>query len=166
MEARQKNDFHLIAAIEHSLAFNVSGHVLHSIFWLNLSPDGGGRPKGDLGRFIARDFGSFDKFQQQLIHCAQTIMGSGWGALVFDPVTRRLGTSQVHDHQGEITQGGIPLLVVDAWEHAYYLQYQTDKAKYLAALWNLWDWEDVARRMELAQKLDLGIAESAQRVSP
>jgi len=165
MEARKKNDFHLIAAIEHALAFNVSGHVLHSIFWQNMSPDGGDRPKGELARLIDRDFGSFDVFKKQLLNAAQTIMGSGWGALVFDPVTRRLGTSQIHDHQGEITQGGVPLLVLDAWEHAYYLQYQTDKASYFEALWNLWDWKDVARRLELAQKLDLGIGEAAMGVT-
>jgi Fe-Mn family superoxide dismutase len=165
VEARKKNDFHLIAAIEHGLAFNVSGHVLHSIFWQNLSPDGGDRPTGQLARLIDRDFGSFDVFKKQLLNAAETIMGSGWGALVFDPVTRRLGTSQIHDHQGEITQGGVPLLVLDAWEHAYYLQYQTDKAKYFEALWNLWDWNDVTHRMELAQKLDLGIGEAAMGVT-
>jgi Fe-Mn family superoxide dismutase len=165
MEARHKNDFHLIAAIEHALAFNVSGHVLHSIFWQNMSPDGGDRPSGALLRMINRDFGSFDVFKNQLLGAAETILGSGWGALVFDPVTRRLGTSQIHDHQGEITQGGIPLLVLDAWEHAYYLQYQTDKAKYFEALWNLWDWNDVTRRLELAQKLDLGIGQAAQGVT-
>src|SRR5262249_43776649 len=124
------------------------------------------RPTGKLARLIDRDFGGFDRFKAQLVGAAQTIMGSGWGALVFDPVTRRLGTSQIHDHQGEITQGGVPLLLIDAWEHAYYLQYQTEKAKYFEALWNLWAWDDVARRLDLAEKLDLGIGPAAEGVAP
>src|SRR5262245_29381310 len=118
--ARAKDDFTHIAAIERELAFNVSGHILHSIFWRNLSPKGGGKPQGALASAIDRDFGSFDAFRKQMIQAASTIMGSGWAALVWDPVSRRLGTTQIHDHQSDITQAGLPLLVIDAWEHAYY----------------------------------------------
>jgi superoxide dismutase, Fe-Mn family len=164
MHARNTNSFDDIAALERQLAFNVSGHILHSIFWQNLSPEGGDRPGGVLAQAIDADFGSFDRFKAQLIHAASTTMGSGWAALVYDPVVRRLGTSQIHDHQSEITQGGIPLLVLDAWEHAYYLQYQADKDKYFEAIWNLWSWEDVARRYELARKLDLGLHDAAANV--
>lgn len=156
--ARRKRDFESIASLERKLAFNVSGHVLHSIFWQNLSPDGGGKPKAELAAAIERDFEGFDAFKQQIVSAAATIMGSGWAALVWDPLTRRLGTTQIHDHQSQITQGGVPLLVIDAWEHAYYLQYQTEKGKYFEALWDLWSWDDVARRYALAQKLDLGVA--------
>jgi Fe-Mn family superoxide dismutase len=146
------------------LAFNVSGHVLHSIFWKNLSPDGGDKPEGELADTLTRDFGTFEDFKAQLTSAAMTTMGSGWAALVWDPVTRRLGTTQIHDHQSEITQGGIPLLVIDAWEHAYYLQYQTDRAKFFDALWNLWSWPDVAKRFEAAQRLDLVLGEAASQV--
>jgi Fe-Mn family superoxide dismutase len=157
LEARQKLDFDHIPALEHALAFNVSGHVLHSIYWQNLKPGGGGEPTGPLGAAIQRDFGSFDTFKKQLSKAATTVMGSGWGALVYDPVVHRLGTTQIHDHQSEVTQAGVPLLVLDAWEHAYYLQYFNDKVKYAEALWNLWDWDDVARRFEAAQRLDLSL---------
>jgi len=158
LEARSKQDFGPIAALERALAFNVSGHVLHSMFWQNLTPDSSGRPTGPLSAILDRDFGSFDLFKQQMIKTASTIMGSGWAALIYDPLTRRLGTTQIHDHQSEVTQAGIPLLVIDAWEHAYYLQYQTDKTKFFESLWSLWNWQDVQNRHKLAQRLDLGLA--------
>jgi Fe-Mn family superoxide dismutase len=159
-EARARSDFSRIAALEHALAFNVSGHVLHSIFWNNLSPDGGGEADGELRKAIERDFGSFDTFKKQLIGAASTIMGSGWGALSWDPLGRRLVTTQIHDHQSEITQGGIPLLVIDAWEHAYYLQYKTEKKKFFEALWNLWNWDDVQARYSRAIQIDLGVKDA------
>lgn len=155
--ARAKDDFTGVAALERALAFNVSGHILHSIFWRNLSPDGGGRPKGELARAIERDFGSFNSFQKQMIQTASTIMGSGWAALVLDPISHRLGTTQIHDHQSEVTQAGVPLMVLDAWEHAYYLQYRTKKGDYFTALWNLWNWEDVRERFARASEVDLGL---------
>jgi len=161
-EMRGRGDFERIGAIERALAFNVSGHVLHAMFWQNLSPEGGGEPEGDLAATIARDFGSFDAFKRQLIKVAMTIMGSGWAALVWDPVSGRLGTTQIHDHQSEITQAGVPLLVLDAWEHAYYLQYKNDKEKFFQAVWNVWDWEDVAARFQSVRTLDLRLAETAE----
>ena len=89
-EAREKGDFARIAALEQQLGFHISGHVLHSIFWRNLSPDGGGKPVGELATAIDRDFGSFDKFKQQLTKAAGTCMGSGWGALILDTLSGRL----------------------------------------------------------------------------
>jgi Fe-Mn family superoxide dismutase len=154
-EARQKGDFARVAALEHALAFNLSGHVLHSLFWQNLAPDGGDRPDGILSAALARDFGGFDAFRAQMIGTASTIMGSGWAVLAWDPIGRRLVTAQIHDHQSEITQAGIPLLVLDAWEHAYYLQYRNEKAKYFQAVWNLWNWSDVQARFEVAKGIDL-----------
>jgi len=163
LEIRRKHDFDSIAALEHKLAFNVSGHLLHSLFWQNLAPGAGGKPQGPLAQAIERDFGGFDVFKEQLVHAAATITGSGWAALVWDPVIRRLGTTQIHDHQSEVTQGSVPLLVLDAWEHAYYLQYQTDKKRYFEAIWNLWNWSDVARRFESAQKVDLRLQHAADQ---
>ena len=163
IEVRRKRDFDGIAALEQKLAFNVSGHVLHSLFWQNLAPRAGAEPQGELARALARDFGSFESFKQQLVHAASTIMGSGWAALVWDPVIRRLGTTQIHDHQSEVTQGSVPLLVLDAWEHAYYLQYQTDKARYFEAIWNLWNWNDVAQRFAAAQRVDLRLQHAADQ---
>ena len=163
IEIRRKRDFETIAALEHKLAFNVSGHVLHSLFWQNLAPQAGGEPEGELARAIVRDFGSFDSFKQQLVHTASTIMGSGWAALVWDPVIQRLGTTQIHDHQSEVTQGSFPLMVLDAWEHAYYLQYQTEKGRYFEAIWNLWNWEDVAQRFSAATAVDVRLERAADQ---
>jgi len=161
LEAQKRDNFDQIASLERQLAFNVSGHVLHSIFWQNLAPQAGGEPGGSLGDAIAADFGSFHGFQSQLIGAASTVMGSGWAALVWDPVLRRLSTAQIHDHQGEVMQAGVPLLVMDAWEHAYYLQYRTEKGKFFQALFNLWNWKDVQARFERAQQLDLNLSEVA-----
>jgi superoxide dismutase, Fe-Mn family len=164
-QARTKGDFSLIAATEHTLAFNLSGHVLHSIFWRNLSPDGGGQPTGELARAIDRDFGSFDAFRQQLSKAAGTCMGSGWGALVLDTLSGRLLTVQIHDHESHTIQGGLPLMVLDAWEHAYYLQYQNEKAKFFDAVWNVWNWKDVAERFERAKGFSLVPEQSEASVS-
>ncbi len=164
MQARRDESFEQIASLERQLAFNISGHVLHSLFWQNLTPQGGGEPQGELARAIRRDFGSFALFKQQLVQTASTIMGSGWAALVWEPVIKRLGTTQIHDHQSEITQAGIPLLVLDAWEHAYYLQYPADKASYFEAIWNLWNWDDVAARYDKAQSVELGLTNVVESV--
>lgn len=157
LEARKTQDFSQIAAIERALAFNVSGHVLHSLFWQNLAPGARGEPSGALREAIDRDFGDFVTFKKQLVQVASTTMGSGWAALVFDPFTRRLGTTQIHDHQSEVTQGSVLLMVLDAWEHAYYLQYQNDKMKYFEAIWNAWNWADMGRRFDAAQNVELAL---------
>jgi Fe-Mn family superoxide dismutase len=157
-EARRKNDFARIAALEKALAFNLSGHVLHSLFWLNLTPRAEEKPKGPLAQAIDRDFGSFDAFKKQMVEAATTIMGSGWAALAWEPVGRRLITMQVYDHQGNVTQGGIPLMVIDAWEHAYYLQYENRKADFFQAIWNTWNWKDVAERLEAASQTKIPLA--------
>jgi Fe-Mn family superoxide dismutase len=154
-EARAKEDFTRIAALERALAFNLSGHVLHSIFWQNLAPKGGGRPSGELAAALTRDFGGFEPFKRQMNAAAASIMGSGWAALVYEPLARRLLVTQIYDHQSNLDQSGIPLMVMDAWEHAYYLQYQTEKARFFEALWNVWSWSDVAERFEAARHVQL-----------
>jgi Fe-Mn family superoxide dismutase len=160
-EARAKNEFSKIASLERALAFHVSGHVLHSMFWQNLTPDGGGEPDGALAAQIQQDFGSFQSFRDQLIGAAMTIMGSGWATLAWDPIGKRLLTTQIHDHQNETTQGGVPILVLDAWEHAYYLQYGPDKKAFFEVVWKLWNWKDVAERFGTVRNLDLSIRSAA-----
>jgi Fe-Mn family superoxide dismutase len=157
-EAREKDDFAKLSSLEKALAFNLSGHVLHSLFWQNLTPKGGDRPTGPLGEAITRDFGSFEKFRKQLTASASTIMGSGWGALVWEPVGKRLITTQIYDHQNNLAQAGVPVLVLDAWEHAYYLQYENRKTDFFEVVWNCWNWEDAAKRFEAARKLTLEVA--------
>jgi len=145
-DSRAKGDYTRIAALERALAFNLSGHILHSIFWQNLTPKGGDKPAGPLAAAIDHDFGSFDAFKKQMNEVAATVMGSGWAALVWEPVGRRLLISQIYDHQSNIGQGSTPLMVIDAWEHAYYLQYANEKAQFFGALWNLWNWTDIQNR--------------------
>jgi Fe-Mn family superoxide dismutase len=159
-EARTKNDFTRIAALEKQLGFHLSGHVMHSLFWQNLAPQKGGEPTGELATQINTDFGSFAGFKAQFTNCAMTIMGSGWAALEWEPVSKRLITTQIHDHQSENTMGGVPIMVLDAWEHAFYLQYLNDKAKFFEAAWNLWNWDDIAPRLAQAKKLDLGLVKA------
>ncbi len=157
-EARDKEDFTRLGALEKALAFNLSGHVLHSLFWQNLSPKGGERPSGELAAAIQRDFGSFEKFRKQLTTAASTIMGSGWGALVWEPLSQRLMTVQIYDHQSNLAQAAMPLLVLDAWEHAYYLQYQNRKADFFEVVWNCWNWKDVAKRFDAARAVNMEVA--------
>jgi superoxide dismutase, Fe-Mn family len=145
-EARAKEEYGTIVGLEKTLAFNVSGHVLHSVFWKNLSPDGGDKPAGELAAAIDEHFGSFDGFRAQLTQATTTVQGSGWGVLAWEPLGRRLLVEQVYDHQANLGNGSIPLLVFDAWEHAYYLQYKNVRADFVAALWNLVHWDDVAAR--------------------
>ena len=156
-DARARNDFSRTAALERQLAFNVSGHVLHSLFWKNMSPDGGGAPEGDLGAAIREYFGDFDAFKAQLTAAAENVQGSGWGAMSWDPVSQSLIIEQVYDHQGNVGQGGPPLLVLDMWEHAYYLQYENRKTEWVDAFWELIDWDDVATRFGSARTIDLAL---------
>ncbi|MEK4242035.1 superoxide dismutase [Janibacter sp. FSL W8-0316] len=151
-EARDKGDLSGIVGLEKTLAFNVSGHVLHSIFWENLSPDGGDKPDGALGTAIDEHFGSFDKFRAQLTAATQTTQGSGWGVLAWEPVGKRLLVTQVYDHHGNVAAGMTPLLAFDAWEHAYYLQYKNVKPDYIEKLWDIVNWNDVSARLEAATK--------------
>ena len=154
-EARDKGDFSSIVGLEKSHAFNLSGHVLHSIFWTNLSPDGGDKPDGELAAAIDDNFGSFDAFKAQLTSATTTVQGSGWGVLAWEPLGKRLYVEQVYDHQGNVGQSGVNLLVFDAWEHAYYLQYLNVRADFVAALWNIVNWNDVAARLAAARSVSI-----------
>ena len=149
--ARASGDYGAIVGLEKTLAFNVSGHVLHSIYWQNLSPDGGDKPDGDLAAAIDEHFGSFDAFKAQLTSVTTTVQGSGWGVLSYEPIGQRLIIEQVYDHQGNVGIGSTPLLAFDAWEHAWYLQYKNVKADYASALWNIVSWADVQARFAAAR---------------
>jgi Fe-Mn family superoxide dismutase len=154
-QARTSGDFGTINQLEKNLAFHLSGHILHSIFWKNLSPDGGGKPEGELADAIAEHLGSFDAFKAQLSEAATNVQGSGWAALSWEPVGQRLIIEQVYDHQGNVGQGGPPLLVLDMWEHAYYLQYENRKAEWVDAFWEVVHWDDVTQRFAAARTIDL-----------
>jgi Fe-Mn family superoxide dismutase len=150
-EARHEGQYDNIAALEKALSFNLSGHVLHSMFWRNMAPKAGGQPHGELASAIDNDLGDFESLKKQMNAVAASIMGSGWAALIWEPLGKKLLVTQIYDHQSNLAQAGTPLLVLDAWEHAFYLQYQTRKAEYFDAVWNLWNWEDVAARFNRAR---------------
>ena len=149
-DARDKNDFGAIAGLEKNLAFNLGGHVNHSIFWTNMSPDGGDKPTGELATAIDENFGSFDKFKAHFTNTAMTVMGSGWSILAFDTIEKKLVIVQLYDQQGNVPVGIIPLLMLDMWEHAFYLQYKNVKADYVKAWWNVVDWANVQDRFAKA----------------
>jgi superoxide dismutase, Fe-Mn family len=156
-DARRTGRFDYIGQLEKNLAFNLSGHVLHSLLWQNLTAAGGGTPTGELLTALKQDFGSFDAFKQQLTAAAASVQGSGWGALSWEPLGQRLLVEQVFDHQGNTGNGTVPILVVDMWEHAYYLQYRNKKAGWLEAFWQLVNWTDVAARLAKVRKTDIGL---------
>jgi len=149
--ARASGDFALIKHWERELAFHGSGHILHTLFWENMAPDGGGEPGGDLAAQIARDFGSFAAFKAQFSAAANAVEGSGWCALCWMPAFDKLVILQVEKHQDLTLWGAVPLLVVDVWEHAYYLKYQNRRAEWISNWWNVVNWADVARRLAEAR---------------
>ncbi len=145
--AREAEDFSSAVGLQKTLAFNLSGHILHTMFWTNLAPGAGGHPRGtNLAAAIDEAFGSFDAFQAQMTAATVSVQGSGWGALAWEPEGQQLLVEQLYDHQGNVGAGTTPLLVFDAWEHAYYLQYLNVRADFVDALWNIVNWEDVEHR--------------------
>lgn len=156
-EARATNAFGAINKLEKDLAFHLGGHINHSIFWTNLAPNGDERPTGELAAAIDEFFGSFDAFQAHFNAASLGIQGSGWGILSWDPVGARLIIQQLFDQQANTAQGTIPLLQLDMWEHAFYLDYQNVKADYVKAFWNIVNWDNVAQRFAAARAQTAGI---------
>lgn len=154
-DARERDDFDAINQLQKNLAFQVSGHVLHSLLWTNMTPGGGGDPEGELADAIEEFFGTVTRFRRQLSAASAAVQGSGWGALAWEPFGRRLVVEQVYDHQGNIGNGTIPLLALDMWEHAYYLQYENAKQRWIDAFWELVNWPDVADRFARSRRLTL-----------
>ncbi|QEU11601.1 superoxide dismutase [Dermabacter vaginalis] len=156
-EARDKNDFGTINQLQKNLAFNLAGHVNHTIFWENLSPEGGDKPEGELAQAVEEFFGSFDGLRAQFTAAALGIQGSGWAILAWDSLGEKLIIEQLYDHQGNLAAATVPLLLLDMWEHAFYLDYQNVKADYVKAFWNIVDWADVAERFSRATSQTKGL---------
>ena len=150
--ARKTGDLGGITALSRSLAFHGSGHVLHALYWSNMSPQGGGTPKGALANRMAVDFGSFEAFRAQFAAASKAVEGSGWGILAWEPLGKRLVVLQCEKHQDLTLWGAVPLLVCDVWEHAYYLDYQNDRGAYVDKFFEVINWSDVARRFDAAAK--------------
>ncbi len=156
-EARANESFGTVNLLEKNLAFNLGGHVNHSIFWQNLSPEGGGEPDGELGAAITEFFGSFDAFKKHFAANAVGIQGSGWSILAWDTLGKKLIIVQLYDQQGNLPIGIVPLLLLDMWEHAFYLDYVNVKADYVKAFWNIVNWADVAARFDAARSGATGL---------
>ncbi len=156
-EARESGDFSGVNKLQKDLAFNLAGHVNHTVFWTNLSPDGGDKPTGELAAAIDDNFGSFDKFVAHFTAASAGIQGSGWGALVWDSLGEKLLVQQYYDHQGNFATGTVPLLLLDMWEHAFYLDYVNVKAEYIKAFWNIADWSNVQSRFTAAREKTAGL---------
>ena len=150
-EARESGNFAAINKLEKDLAFHVGGHVNHSVFWKNMTPDGGGAPEGEVAAGIDEFFGSFEGFQKQFNEVANGIQGSGWSMLVWDTLGQRLNINQLFDQQGNLPVGQLPILQLDMWEHAFYLQYKNVKGDYVKAWWNVINWTNVAERLAAAR---------------
>ena len=135
-----------LRALSKNLAFNLGGHTNHSIFWKNMAPNAGGNPTGEIAEAIDRDFGSFEGFKKQFAAVANGLQGSGWAVLGYDHIAGRLIIQKMTDQQGNISVDFTPVLMLDMWEHAFYLQYKNVKADYVEAWWNVVNWDDVNER--------------------
>ncbi|OPX43210.1 superoxide dismutase [Ruminiclostridium hungatei] len=150
-QVRKSNNYEYIKYWENELAFNGSGHILHSIFWTVMAPPGmGGSPGNNLLYHILEYFGDFNWFKEQFKSAAEKVEGSGWGILTWQPSWNRLEILQAEKHQNLTQWSGIPILVCDTWEHAYYLDYQNNRRKYIDAWWDLINWYEVERRLTMA----------------
>jgi len=156
-DARDAGDYAWVNKLEKDLSFNLGGHINHSIFWTNLSPDGGDKPTGDLASAIDDQFGSFDKFTAHFTAVAMGVQGSGWAVLAYDSIGQKLIIVQFFDQQGNLPAGIVPLLMLDVWEHAYYLDYKNVRADYVKAFWNIANWDNVQKRFAAATEKTDGL---------
>jgi len=146
-KARQDNSELDMKATLKALSFNVAGHVLHSLFWTSMSPKGG-EPSEKLLEAINKDFGSLERFKAEFTQAASTVEGSGWAALTYDDTSGKLMVMQLEKHNVNLVPAQKLLLVVDVWEHAYYLDYQNERGKFLESFWGIVNWEEVSKRHE------------------
>ncbi|MFB6802688.1 superoxide dismutase [Peribacillus butanolivorans] len=151
--ARETKDYSLLKHWEKEAAFHGSGHYLHTIFWEGMIPRGGGQPKGDLLKQIEKDFGSFAAFKNHFSEAAKQVEGVGWAILVWVPRARKLEILQSELHMILTQWDTIPVLVLDVWEHAYYLQYKNNRASYVDKWWDVVNWPQTALRFTEAKKL-------------
>jgi len=137
-------------AVLKELSFHIGGHRLHTLFWENLAPagkGGGGTPSGTLAEWITRDFGSTDRFKKEFNQAASSVEGSGWAVLSVCLGTSRLLIMQVEKHNVNVYPGFRILMVLDVWEHAYYLDYQNDRGKFIENFWNIVKWDVINKRL-------------------
>ena len=146
-EARSQGDFERIGALARALAFHGSGHVLHTLYWSSMDPEGGKEPEGDLRQALETSFGSVEGFRKQFVNAALQVEADGWSLLSYEPLGRRLVVTAAESHQQMALQGSIPLFVCDVWEHAYYLAYQNKRDEYVNRFMDFVHWEFAAKRL-------------------
>jgi Fe-Mn family superoxide dismutase len=147
-KARAENaDFDVKATLK-ELSWNIGGHVLHSLYWKTMKPNGGGKPGGKLADWLDKEFGSFDRFKKEFTAAANSVEGSGWAALAMGAQTTRPYIMQVEKHNMNVYPTYTVFMVVDVFEHAYYVDYKNDRGKFVEAFWGLVNWDEVARRLE------------------
>jgi Fe-Mn family superoxide dismutase len=151
-EARKQGDFAAVQDLSRAVAFHGSGHLLHTLYFANLHPKPG-KPKGDLLTAINAQFGGVEPMTAHLAEATTKVAGSGWGMLAYEPLGKRLLILQIEKHENQVVCGAAPLLVIDVWEHAYYLNYQNRRADYLKAIMNVVHWDEVARRFDNARRI-------------
>ncbi|MBX9923895.1 MAG: superoxide dismutase [Rhabdochlamydiaceae bacterium] len=153
-DAESKGDIASMIGLQQAIRFNGGGHVNHSIFWTNLAPTshgGGGAPSGDLLAAITKEFGSVESFIEKFSALTVAVQGSGWGWLGWNQSSKRLVMTSCNNQDPLSTQGLVPLLGIDVWEHAYYLQYKNVRAEYVKNIWNIVSWKNVEQRFKDAQ---------------
>jgi Fe-Mn family superoxide dismutase len=151
LEKARKDGFDLdVKSTLKALSFNIGGHILHSLFWPNLAPSvkGGGQPGRVLSETIDREFGSFERFKSEFSQAAVSVEGSGWAALTFCRQTNRPIIMQIEKHNTNVYPTFRILMVIDVWEHAYYLDYENARVKFVDAFWNIVNWDKVNKRLE------------------
>ncbi len=151
-EAESKNDVAQMIALQSAIKFNGGGHINHSIFWTILTPPSksSGAPKGELAKMIDRDFGSLNTLKEKFNAMASAIQGSGWGWLGYNKAQKRLEITTCSNQDPLSTQNLIPILGIDVWEHAYYLQYKNVRADYVKAIWQIFNWSHIEDRFAKA----------------
>jgi Fe-Mn family superoxide dismutase len=155
-KARKDNADLDMKAILKELSFHMGGFRLHNRFWENLAPSGkggGGLPKGGIAKAIDDEFGTFERFKKEFTQAATSVEGSGWAMMTYCTKTGRPLILQVEKHNVNIIPGFAILLVLDVWEHAYYLDYKNDRAKFVEAFWNIVNWNMVSGRFDSLKKL-------------
>ncbi len=151
-EAETRKEVDQMVELQSAIKFNGGGHINHSIFWTILCPEkeAVGKPSGALSTAIDKEFGSFEAFQEKFNAKAAAIQGSGWGWLGYNKSMKRLQIAVCSNQDPLSTQGLIPILGVDVWEHAYYLQYKNARPDYLKAIWRIFNWKNIEERFEKA----------------
>jgi Fe-Mn family superoxide dismutase len=149
-KARKENtDIDMKSTLK-ELSFNIGGHLLHSTYWTNLAPagKGGGKPGGTLADTIEKEFGSFDRFKKEFTQAATSVEGSGWAALTIDKQTKRPIIMQIEKHNTNIYPTFKILMLIDVFEHAYYIDYKNDRAKFVETYWNIVNWNEINKKLE------------------